>query len=181
MSPRRLLRNGVTSPEGYGVVLDKVDCRVVGGKTEAVVMDEAIVGVHPEDGWSVGSKGINKAAAEQTRKPARTERSNLVSRVAMNRLPARNGAEKACRTGRQLLKKPSSKQMRRPCDVMKTIQKKPAAVRPPAKRLKKTASNLKTNGAWLWLAVAVGKNRSTPMTTARSASHIAFYLLAALP
>ncbi|CAE7259078.1 unnamed protein product [Symbiodinium microadriaticum] len=65
----------------YGVVLDKKDCRVVGGKTEAVVMDEAIVGAHPEDGWSVGSKRINTAGAEQTRKPARTERSNLVSRV----------------------------------------------------------------------------------------------------
>ena len=81
MSPRRLLRNGAKSPEGYGVVLDKKDCRVVGGKTEAVVMDEAIVGAHPEDGWSVGSKRINTAGAEQTRKPARTERSNLVSRV----------------------------------------------------------------------------------------------------
>ena len=125
-------------------------------------MDEAIVGAHPEDGWSVGSKRINTAGAEQTRKPARHGTEQLGIQGARNRLPARtlHGAEKACRTGRQLLKKPSS--MKWPCDVMKTIQKKPAAIRPPANRLKKTASNLKTNGAWLWLAVAVGKNRSNP-------------------
>ncbi|CAE7258973.1 unnamed protein product [Symbiodinium sp. CCMP2592] len=144
-----------------GAALDKMDCRVVGGKKETVVMDEAIVGVHPEDGWSVGSRGINKAGAEQTRTTARLERKKLVSKGAMKRLPARtlHGSEKASRTGPQLLKKPASTHMKRPCGVMKTILKKPAAVRPPAKRLKKTAANLKTNGAWLWLAVAVGKNK----------------------
>ncbi|OLQ11051.1 hypothetical protein AK812_SmicGene5126 [Symbiodinium microadriaticum] len=147
--------------KALGVALDKMDCRVVGGKKETVVMDEAIVGVHPEDGWSVGSKGINKAGAEQTRKSARLERSNLVSKGAMTRLPARtlHGAEKASPAGPQLLKKPASIRMKRACGVMKTIQKKPAAVRPPAKRLKKTAANFKTKGAWLWLAVAVGKNK----------------------
>ena len=46
--------------KALGVALDKMDCRVVGGKKETVVMDEAIVGVHPEDGWSVGPTGSTK-------------------------------------------------------------------------------------------------------------------------
>ena len=147
--------------KALGVALDKMDCRVVGGKKETVVMDEAIVGVHPEDGWSVGSKGINKAGAEQTRKSARLERSNLVSKGAMKRLPARtlHGAEKASPAGPQLLKKPASIRMKRPCGVMKTIQKKPAAVRPSAKRLKTTQEDCRQPQDKWCLAMACCRRR----------------------
>ena len=89
--------------KAIGAALDKMDGRVVGGKKETVVMDEAIVGVHPEDGWSVGSKGTNKAGAEQTRKSAHLEQKTGFQgpKGAMKKLPARtlHGSEKASRTG----------------------------------------------------------------------------------
>ena len=47
---------------------------MIGGKHQVVVMDEAVVGVHAEDGWTGDSRGINKAGAEQNRS---SERKNV--------------------------------------------------------------------------------------------------------
>ena len=46
------------------VVLDKMGSRVIGGKKETVVMDDAIAGVHPDDVWPLGSLGISNCSTE---------------------------------------------------------------------------------------------------------------------
>ena len=52
--------------KALGSALDHMNLRTVGGKDQTVVLDEAVVGVHAEDGWTGGSRGINKAGAEET-------------------------------------------------------------------------------------------------------------------
>ena len=58
-------------PKALGCALTNLDARMIGGKHHVVVMDETVVGVHAEDGWTGGWRGINKAGAEQNRSSER--------------------------------------------------------------------------------------------------------------
>ena len=152
--------------EALGAALDKMNARVVGGKNQTVVLDECVVGVHPEDGWATGSKGINKGGAAQNRTSERKNIDQLVADKVMKRLPGRtlHGVEKVSKTSPMLInKKPASRLMKKPSSVFKkpsgSLKKKPASTRAPAKRLKSKAANLKKNGAWLWLGVCVGNKK----------------------
>ena len=118
---------------------------VVGTGGATVVVDETVVGVNREDGWSFQTKGVSKHGAKQTRLTAQGRTQKLVKLKVLKRLPARTvyrTQEIQSGTHTLVLKKPSGA----------AIQKKPSAV-----MFKKPAANMKNNGKWLWLAVEVGK------------------------
>ena len=125
---------------------------MIGGKHQVVVMDEAVVGVHAEDGWTAGSRGINRAGAEQNRSSERKNVNKMIESGAMKRLPARtlHHKEKVSSSSPFIVnKRPASSNTAH-------IMKKPAIA--PAKRPKK--NNLKSNGMWLWLAICAGANHA---------------------
>ena len=163
--------------EALGGALHEMGALKVGGRNEVVVLDECIVGIHPEDGWALGSKGINKAGAEQNRKSERKDVNKLVHHGAMKRLPARTllPGEKAVSSSSILIKK-------KPASVSR-VQKKPSSVlkKPakahPAKIAKKPSANLKKNGKWLWVAVVVGKGKAvfTHANRKKNESHTVFF------
>ena len=162
--------------EALGGALHEMGALKVGGRNEVVVLDECIVGIHPEDGWALGSKGINKAGAEQNRKSERKDVNKLVHHGAMKRLPARTllPGEKAVSSSSILIKK-------KPASVSR-VQKKPSSVlkKPakahPAKIAKKPSANLKKNGKWLWVAVVVGKGKAV-FTHANRKKRVTYRLL----
>ena len=138
--------------KALGCALTNLDARVIGGKHQVVVMDEAVVGVHAEDGWTGGSRGINKAGAEQNRSSERKNINKMIKSGAMKRLPARtlHHKEKASSSSPFIVnKRPASSFAKKPAAC---VMKKPAMA--PAKRPKK--KNLKSNGMWLWLGICVG-------------------------
>ena len=152
----------------------------VGGANHTVVIDECLVGTHPEDRWSLGNRGINKNGAhEQERADARHEATSMkVAKGSMKVFPARTikkGERKALRSF-ALIKRPAasfSSHMKRPSASVSMKRpsasgsmkrpsasgciKRPSAHRRPLRILKKPAANLKLNGKWLWLAVCVGR------------------------
>ena len=144
--------------QALGSSLDYTKARVIGGKNMTVVLDEAVVGVHPEDGWSGETRGVNKAGAQQTRTGKRKEISNLVEKGVMKKLPGRtlHAAEKSTSASPLLVnKKPASRKItKKPAS---SVMKKPSSRLPPAKRPK--IKNLKASGLWLWLGVCVGEKK----------------------
>jgi len=102
----------------------------IGAPKEFVVLDETLVGVHPEDGFSsVAPKGIKKfaPAVRHTNRSAQAVR----ARVART-LPAQTIWKKQARTAMKAMK------------VMK-------------KGKRGSAADQRSNGRWLWAAVTVGK------------------------
>lgn len=137
-----------------GDSLGPLDELMVGGKNETVVIDETVVGVHPEDGWSFEGKGVSKKGAVQKRISPQPQTKKLVKKKVLKRLPARTvyKTQKIQRGSAMLLqKKPAGLAMKKPASSRPAspsssapVQKKPAA------------ANLKNAGRWLWLAVRVG-------------------------
>ena len=82
--------------------------------------------MHPEDGWSGETRGVNKAGAQQTKTGKRKEISNLVAQGVMKKLPGRtlHAAEKSTLASpllinkkpasRKIIKKPASGVMKKP-------------------------------------------------------------------
>ena len=149
--------------QALGRALKNMDQMMIGGLNYTVVIDECLVGTHPEDGWSMGNNGINKSGYPQERSNVRSETPSMKKAQGMKVLPARTlrkGESKAAGSY-TLLKKPAAV-MKRPSAAVKrpstfTSMKRPAAHRRPLRVLKKPAQNLKLNGKWLWLAVCVGR------------------------
>ena len=57
-----------------------MNLRTVGGKDQTVVLDEAVVGVHAEDGWTGGSVASIKLGRNKADDPsARTSPSWLIT------------------------------------------------------------------------------------------------------
>ena len=150
--------------QALGKALPELDAVQVGGRNEVVVMDETVVGVHAKDGWSLNTKGIGKRGATARRASRRTTKS-LVLKGHLKRLPARTigRGEQAQSKSCNLRKKPAAA----------TVVKKPAGhvfKKPAAQR------NLKNNGRWLWLAIAVGKGK-TVYTHANKLKRVSYRLL----
>ena len=160
--------------ESLGKALVNLDQMKIGGAKHTVVIDECLVGTHPEDGWSVGNNGINKGhSRDQVRVDVREESvAEKIAKGSMKALPARTLKKGDIKLSGSyaLLKRPSeslSSAMKRPSasfssSCMKRPSasaplKRPAAHRRPLRVLKKPAANLKLNGKWLWLAICVGR------------------------
>ena len=61
-----------------------------------VVIDERLVGTHPEDGWSLGNRGINKNGAhEQERADARHEATSMKVAKGSMKVFIKKGERKA--------------------------------------------------------------------------------------
>ena len=160
VSWRRIYQTGLAGG------LETMDLRMIGGgKDEVAVIDETVVGINGEDGWSFETKGINKGGAKQTRKTQNYRTRQLVKKGILKRYPARTvyRNEKIQKHTFALSKKPAS------ASAMKkaAVKKKPAAVQ--------IQPNLKNNGRWLWLGVLVGKG-STVYTHANASKKIVYRL-----
>jgi hypothetical protein len=129
---------------------------MIGGKNEWVVLNETLVGVHPEDGFEpVAPKGIRKRAPQVRTGPRRRANKN---HQVVKILPGRTIHKKTVTN-----KKPAAV-MKKPCAVMKMCLKRPSSVlRRPASALKRpagiqgTSADPRSNGRWLWAAVTVGR------------------------
>ena len=131
-----------------GLSLGPLDSLMVGGSGIVCVVDETVVGVHPSDGWIGETRTINKKGSVHRRTRSQVSK-KLIKKGVLKRLPARTYYTKS-----QKVQKKSPKLLKKSVTVMKTNIKK----KPSSKRVnKKPASNLKNNGRWLWLAIAVGK------------------------
>jgi hypothetical protein len=119
--------------DGLESFLELCGSLTVGGRNEVVVIDETVVGVAEEDGYSLAPKGIRKAKP-QIRTTSRSKRATK-ARVEKT-LPARTIWKKQ--------------------PVMKSVLKKPARKRGVAG----TPKDPRSNGAWLWVAVVVGKSQT---------------------
>eukprot|EP00972_Heterocapsa_arctica_P090990 13425140-Heterocapsa_arctica.AAC.1 len=67
MSPNTVRRWRRLYQQALGSSLGPLDALMIGGKGQVVVVDETVVGVNSEDGWSEQNRGINKSGAMQTR------------------------------------------------------------------------------------------------------------------
>lgn len=141
--------------ETLGKYLRESGSLKIGGPNEIVVIDETVVGVHADDGWSADTKTVNKSGA---RAPRTTPRSGsagskrLIKKGVVKRLPARTYYRtQMVQKNNYVLKMKPGSVMKRPAGV----KKRPAntAVK------KRPATNLKSNGKWLWLGVLVGKGK----------------------
>lgn len=133
---------------------EKLDLMKIGGPNHVVVMDETVVGVHPDDGFeSLTHKGIRKGAP-RVRSGTRS-RPKVRARIA-KALPARTiwkGDKPMKSAGVTRGKKNVVKRRPAAMKVKKTIMKRPAA----RGGVRGTSADPRSNGRWLWAAVSVGK------------------------